>query len=106
MNKSELIDSIANGTGLSKNKAGQALDSVLSAITEALKSGDTVTLVGFGAFSVKERTGRLGRNPSSGEEIQIPARKVPGFKPGKLLKIAVNGSDEMDSDAESDNDAE
>jgi DNA-binding protein HU-beta len=89
MNKAELIDSIATQGGLSKAQAGQALDATISAISEALKGGETVTLVGFGTFSVKERAARSGRNPKTGETIKIAATKVPGFKAGKGLKDAV-----------------
>ncbi|MBI2380157.1 MAG: HU family DNA-binding protein [Gammaproteobacteria bacterium] len=90
MNKSELIDAIASGADLSKAAAARALDSALDAITEALRKGDQVTLVGFGSFAVKERAARTGRNPQTGKEISIAAAKVPGFKPGKALKDAVN----------------
>lgn len=89
MNKAELIDAIASQGGLSKAQAGQALDATLAAISNALKAGDTVTLVGFGTFSVKERAARSGRNPKTGETIKIDATKVPGFKAGKGLKDAV-----------------
>ncbi|MEY4516814.1 MAG: hypothetical protein RL180_1160 [Pseudomonadota bacterium] len=90
MNKSELIDAIASKGDLSKAQAGQALDAMISAVGEALKAGDSVTLVGFGTFSVKERAARSGRNPKTGETIQIAASKVPGFKAGKGLKDAVS----------------
>ena len=89
MNKSELIDAIAEKGGLSKADAGKALDATIASITEALKSGDTVTLVGFGTFGVKERAARTGRNPKTGEELQIKASKVPSFKAGKGLKDSV-----------------
>ncbi len=89
MNKSELIDAIASKASLSKTDAGQALDAVIASVGEALKSGDTVTLVGFGTFSVKERAARTGRNPKTGAAIQIAASKVPGFKAGKGLKDIV-----------------
>lgn len=89
MNKAELIDAIATQGGLSKAQAGQALDATIAAISNALKAGDTVTLVGFGTFSVKERAARSGRNPKTGETIKIDATKVPGFKAGKGLKDAV-----------------
>ncbi|HEY4714019.1 MAG TPA: HU family DNA-binding protein [Aquirhabdus sp.] len=89
MNKSELIDAIASKASLSKTDSAQALDAVISAVGEALKSGDTVTLVGFGTFSVKERAARTGRNPKTGAAIQIAASKVPGFKAGKGLKDIV-----------------
>ena len=90
MNKAELIDAIATQGGLSKAQAGQALDATIGAISDALKAGETVTLVGFGTFSVKERAARSGRNPKTGETIKIAATKVPGFKAGKGLKDAVN----------------
>jgi DNA-binding protein HU-beta len=89
MNKAELVDAIASQGGLSKAQAGQALDATLAAISGALQAGDTVTLVGFGTFSVKERAARSGRNPKTGETIKIEATKVPGFKAGKGLKDAV-----------------
>ena len=90
MNKSELIDAIADGADISKASAGRALDSVLEAITGALKKGDQVSLVGFGTFAVKHRPRRTGRNPQTGQEIEIAAANVPGFKAGKALKDAVN----------------
>ena len=90
MNKSELIDAIAEGADISKASAGRALDSVLEAVTGALKKGDQVSLVGFGTFAVKHRPARTGRNPQTGKEIQIAAANVPGFKAGKALKEAVN----------------
>mgnify|MGYP003559966301 CR=1 FL=1 len=89
MNKSELIDAIAQKGELTKVDAAKALDATLEAIGDALKAGDTVTLVGFGSFSVKERAARTGRNPKTGEELQIPASKVPSFKAGKGLKDSV-----------------
>ena len=90
MNKSELIDAIASGADVSKASAGRALDYAIGAITGALKSGDSVSLVGFGTFSVKHRAARAGRNPQTGAEIQIAAANVPSFKAGKALKDAVN----------------
>ena len=90
MNKADLIESIANSADLSKASAGRALDAAIESITTALKRGDTITLVGFGTFSVRNRKARMGRNPRTGEEIQIKASKVPGFKPGKALKDAIN----------------
>ncbi|WP_122901511.1 HU family DNA-binding protein [Acinetobacter sp. B51(2017)] len=89
MNKSELIDAIAENGGLSKTDAGKALDATIASITTALKAGDTVTLVGFGTFAVKERAARTGRNPQTGETLEIKASKVPGFKAGKGLKDAI-----------------
>ena len=90
MNKAELIDAVAESADLSKASAGRALDAAIDAITSALKKGDNVTLVGFGTFSVRSRAARLGRNPRTGEEIQLKASKVPGFKAGKALKDAIN----------------
>ncbi|MEQ3697065.1 MAG: HU family DNA-binding protein [Pseudomonadales bacterium] len=90
MNKSELIDAIAESADLPKAAAGRALDATLEAITGTLKGGDSVVLVGFGTFTVKDRAARTGRNPQTGAEIQIAAAKVPSFKAGKALKDAVN----------------
>jgi DNA-binding protein HU-beta len=90
MNKAELIDAIADSSDLSKASAARALDSAIDSITKALKKGDTVTLVGFGTFSVRKRAARTGRNPRTGETIKIKASKVPGFKAGKALKDAIN----------------
>ena len=90
MNKQELIDNIASSADITKADAGRALDSVLESITGALKKGDSVVLVGFGSFSVRDRKARTGRNPQTGAEIQIAAAKVPSFKAGKALKDAVN----------------
>jgi len=90
MNKAELIDAIADSSDLSKASAGRALDATLDTITRAMKKGDTVTLVGFGTFSVRKRAARNGRNPRTGETIKIKAAKVPAFKPGKALKDALN----------------
>ncbi|MEH6648431.1 MAG: HU family DNA-binding protein [Motiliproteus sp.] len=90
MNKSELIDAIAASADLSKASAGRALDAALDAVTGALKGGDSVALVGFGTFSVKERAARTGRNPQTGNPIEIAAATVPAFKAGKALKDAVN----------------
>ena len=90
MNKSELIDAIAASADISKADAGRALDATLEAVTGALKKGDSVSLVGFGTFAVKERAAREGRHPQTGQTIQIAAAKVPGFKAGKALKDSVN----------------
>jgi len=90
VNKSELIDAIADSADISKAAAGRAVDAVVDSITGALKSGDQVTLIGFGTFSVKDRAARTGRNPQTGAEIQIAAAKIPSFKAGKALKDAVN----------------
>ena len=90
MNKAELIDAVAESADLPKASATRAIDAVLDSITGALKAGDSVSLVGFGAFTVKARPARTGRNPQTGESIQIAAAKVPGFKAGKALKDSVN----------------
>lgn len=90
MNKSELIDAIALSADLSKAAAGRALDAALESIAESLREGSQINLVGFGTFQVKDRAARAGRNPQTGETIQIKASRVPGFKPGKSLKDAVN----------------
>ena len=90
MNKAELIEAVSTQTSLQKADATRAVDAVFDSITSALKSGDTVALLGFGTFAVKSRAARAGRNPRTNETIQIPASKVPGFKAGKALKDAVN----------------
>lgn len=90
MNKSELIDSIAASADISKASAGRALDAAIDAVTSELKADGQVSLVGFGTFSVKERAARAGRNPQTGETIQIKAAKIPSFKAGKALKDACN----------------
>lgn len=90
MNKTDLIENIAEEMNSTKAEASVALESALNSITEALKKGDDVTLVGFGTFKVKHRAARKGRNPKTGEEIDIAAANVPSFKPGKGLKDAVN----------------
>ena len=90
MNKTDLIDAVASGTDLSKADAARAVDAVVEAITQALKKGDAVTLVGFGTFQVRTRAARSGRNPKTGETIKIAASNNPAFKAGKALKDAVN----------------
>ncbi len=89
MNKKELIGKIAEAANLKKNDAERALKAFEDAVIEAVKSGDKVTLVGFGTFSVSERKERKGRNPQTGAEITIPAKKSPKFVPGKIFKEAV-----------------
>jgi len=89
MTKAELIAGVAERSGLSKKDATGAVEAVLDCISEALAAGDKVQLLGFGTFEVRERAARTGRNPQTGEDIQIAPRKVPVFKPGKLLKDAV-----------------
>lgn len=90
VNKTELIDHVAEGAGLSKAAAGKALDVILEVITKAVKQGDTVTLVGFGSFKRSERAARTGRNPQTGETIKIKASRKPSFTAGKAFKDAVN----------------
>ncbi len=90
VNKTELIDAIAAAADLPKASAGRALDAVVESVTDALKKGDQVSLVGFGTFSVKHRSARTGRNPQTGAAIEIKASEVPSFKAGKALKDAVN----------------
>jgi len=90
VNKSELIDAVSDSADISKAAAGRAVDGMLAAITNALSQGDQVSLVGFGTFLVRERAARSGRNPRTGETIQINAAKNPSFKAGKALKDAVN----------------
>jgi DNA-binding protein HU-beta len=90
MNKAELIDEISKSADLTKADAGRALDGMIDAITIALKNGETVSLVGFGSFGVKERAERQGRNPQTGNTITIKAAKIPSFKAGKALKDAVS----------------
>ncbi len=90
MNKAELVDAVAGAASLSKADAGRAVDAVLSSISSSLRNGQQVAIVGFGTFSVKHRKARAGRNPRTGETIQIAASNVPGFKAGTALKEAVN----------------
>lgn len=90
MNKAQLIDAVADATDISKASASRAVESVLDIITSSLKKGDSVTLVGFGTFTTRNRAARSGRNPRTGATIQIPASTLPVFKPGKALKDAVN----------------
>ena len=90
MNKSELIDAVAESAGLSKADSTRALDSIVDVLSSALSKGDQVSIVGFGTFLVRRRNARTGRNPQTGAEIQIAAANVPAFKPGKALKDAVN----------------
>jgi DNA-binding protein HU-beta len=89
VNKNDLVAKVADKTGLSKSDAGKAVDGVFDAISEALKGGDEVRLVGFGTFAVAARAASEGRNPRTGDKIKIPASKQPKFKPGKGLKDAV-----------------
>ena len=89
MNKTDLINAVAEVTEISKKDVTKAVDAVFDAITDTLKKGEKVQLIGFGNFEVRERAARKGRNPQTGEEIDIAASKVPAFKPGKALKDAV-----------------
>ena len=90
MNKTELVEKIAKNSDLSKAAAGRALDAFIEAVTDELKTGEQVALVGFGTFSVRDRAARSGRNPQTGETIEIAAAKIPSFKAGKALKDACN----------------
>ena len=90
MNKSDLIEHIAQQADISKAAASRALEAAIDAITEALKNGDSVSLVGFGTFVATEREARTGRNPRTGVAIKIAKAKVPKFRPGKALKDALN----------------
>jgi DNA-binding protein HU-beta len=91
MNKSELIDAVAKVSGSTKADTGRVLDGIISTISQQLKKGDEVALVGFGNFAVGKRAARIGRNPATGAEIKIKASKAPKFKAGKTLKDMVNG---------------
>lgn len=90
MNKAEFVSAVAEASELSRADAARAVDAVVGTITDALKKGENVTLVGFGTFEVRERAARQGRNPKTGETIKINASKNPSFKAGKALKDAVN----------------
>ena len=90
MNKTDLVDAVSGEAEVTKAEAARAVDAVINAVTKALKKGDAVTLVGFGTFQVRKRAARTGRNPKTGETIQISASKNPTFKAGKALKDAVN----------------
>ena len=90
MNKAELIEAIANGAKLTKADAGRALDATIEAVSKGLKKGDRISLVGFGSFSVAKRAARLGRNPQTGKEIKIAAKKVVKFKAGAELEGGMN----------------
>ncbi|MGV6859459.1 MAG: HU family DNA-binding protein [bacterium] len=90
MNKSEFVEKVAEATGFTKADAAKAVDAVVESVTDALKEGESISLVGFGTFAVKRREARTGRNPRTGEAIQIAASNIPSFKAGKSLKDAVN----------------
>lgn len=89
INKAMLVSEVAKKTELPKNKAHEVVDALTEAITAALAKGEKVQLIGFGTFEVRERSARKGRNPQTGKTIEIPATKVPAFKPGKSLKEVV-----------------
>jgi DNA-binding protein HU-beta len=89
MNKADLVSRVAEKTDLSKKDVTKAVDAVFDAIAEALRNGEKVQLVGFGNFEIRERSARKGRNPQTGEEIDIPASRVPAFKPGKALREGI-----------------
>jgi len=90
MNKSDLIEAMADSADISKAAAGRALDGLIEAITTAVKNDDSVSIVGFGTFLLRERAARTGRNPKTGGTIEIAASKTPAFKAGKAFKDAVN----------------
>jgi DNA-binding protein HU-beta len=90
MNKSDLIEAMADSADISKAAAGRALDGLLDAITASVKNDDSVSIVGFGTFLLRERAARTGRNPKTGKTIEIAASKTPAFKAGKAFKDAVN----------------
>lgn len=90
MKKSEIVDAIAEKTGLTKSDASKAYDAIIEVFTEGLKEGNKISIVGFGTFAVSERAAREGRNPRTGETVQIAARRAVTFKPGAALKDAVN----------------
>ena len=89
MNKAELVEEVADQTGLTKKASREVVDAIISAITDSLVREERVTLVGFGTFQVMERKARRGRNPRTGKELQIPAKKAPKFKAGRSLREAV-----------------
>ena len=90
MNKAELINAVAEKTGLSKKDSEKAINATFDTITLSMEAGEKVQMVGFGAFDIKERAARIGRNPKTKEEIEIPASRVPVFKAGKALKDAIS----------------
>lgn len=89
MTKTDLVDQVAGKTNMTKKDSAIVIDAVLSTITDTLASGDRVQLIGFGTFEVRQRSERIGRNPQTGDQMTIPAKKVPAFKPGKQLKDAI-----------------
>ena len=97
LNKTQLIEEVAKETGLTKGQAAKSVQAVFDAIEGSLKKGDSVNLIGFGAFSVTDRPARTGRNPRTGAEIQIPKSRLPKFKPGKTLKESVTNVDDEEA---------
>ncbi|AIM64372.1 DNA-binding protein HU [Weissella ceti] len=95
-NKQELVNDVATATGLTKKDAASAVDAVFSSIQDSLAKGEKVQLIGFGNFEVRSRAARKGRNPQTKEEIEIPASKVPAFKPGKLLRMPLSNQTAID----------
>lgn len=91
MTKADLVEEVADKTGLTKKDAAIAVDSLIEAISQALTDGKNIEIRGFGSFKVKSRKGRMARNPRTGEQVQVPARDVPVFKPSKDLKGRVAG---------------
>ncbi len=89
MNKADLVEKVAGQVGLTKRASNEAIDAITSIVSDGLARGDKVTLVGFGTFHVMERKARRGRNPQTGQTIQIPAKRVPKFRPGKDLRESV-----------------
>ena len=90
MNKAEFIEAVAGASDLSRADAGRAVDAVISTITKALQKGETITLVGFGTFDVRKRAARTGRNPRTGDPVDVPSKRVPYFKPGKEMRERLN----------------
>ena len=90
MNKTELIGEVAGKAGITKKDAEKVINAFIATVEEGLKTGDKIQLIGFGTFEVRDRQARIGRNPQTGAEIDIPAARVPAFKPGKALKDALD----------------
>ncbi len=106
MRKAEIVNRIADETGLTKVKAEEAVDAILEEVKDGLQRGESVILRRFGSFQVREKRARVGRNPKTGEEAGIPARRVVRFKSGKYFKEAVNGNVDWDGDDEDEDDDE
>lgn len=92
MNKSELVDSVAKKTKLNNREAAAAVNAFVETVKDTLSKGDSITVVGFGTFLVRDRAARTGHNPRTGEALEIPATKIPSFRPGKSFKDSVNGT--------------